>query len=67
MWGLVWGSVGDRLGVRWGFIGVLWGSVGFVVGSLSVRWGSINKSIDEKTGMTPTRKLEKVMNWDEET
>ena len=30
-------------------------------------WQMYFKNIDEKRGMTPARKLGKVMNWDEET
>jgi hypothetical protein len=30
-------------------------------------WRMYFKNVDEKRGMTPARKLGKVMNWDEET
>ena len=47
------GSIGDPLKVFWAPLGVC--------------RGSVTKSVDEKKGMTPARKLGKVMNWDEET
>ena len=62
--------VGGLLEKSVGSVGVRRGSVGGLLGLGGVfeciRW-SIIKSVDEKRGMTPARKLRKVMNWDEET